>query len=318
MSRTKFALVLPWRENALFEARRIVLETLYFKVADLYFAIHAESSDLLKHLLPSYAPFHVAQQPAAPLALDVTLNDGAVDASAQGVELGQFDCGGTNHGIYRTEQGYKVVISTVEGHLASAMTTNADFSKCVVSIFGNESDRAFGMGNAMMIAFAFAAAYYNTILMHASVTMNNGYGYLFLGKSGTGKSTHSMLWRQHIEGSDLLNDDNPAVRVMENGETIVYGTPWSGKTPCYRNLQLPVGAFLRLEQHSENIISREKPLQAFASVLSSCSTMIWDKPSYKHITKTVEQVVSSVPAFYLKCRADEAAAQLSYNTIAHK
>ena len=189
------------------------MEKLCFKVADLCFSIEAPSASMIKKLLPSYAPFYVAEGESSNSMLYVVVNNGVVDANAEGEELGQFDCGGTNHGVYRLAEGYKVVISTVEGHLASAMKTNADFSECVISLFGDEDDQRFGLGNAMMIAFAFAAAYYNVVLMHASVTMNNGYGYLFLGKSGTGKSTHSKLWRQYIEGSDLLNDDNPAVRL---------------------------------------------------------------------------------------------------------
>ena len=292
------------------------MEKLCFKVADLCFSIEAPSASMIKKLLPSYAPFYVAEETVSNSMLHVIVNNGIVDANAEGEELGQFDCGGTNHGVYRLAEGYKVVISTVEGHLASAMKTNADFSECVISLFGDEDDQRFGLGNAMMIVFAFAAAYYNVVLMHASVTMNNGYGYLFLGKSGTGKSTHSKLWRQYIEGSDLLNDDNPAVRAFDDGRVIVYGTPWSGKTPCYRNLQMPVGAYVRLEQYPENVIRQETRLETFASVLSSCSTMVWDKPSYDHITNTVSQIASKVSAYYLRCRADQKAAQLSYRTIA--
>ena len=292
------------------------MEKLCFKVADLCFSIEAPSASMIKKLLPSYAPFYVAEETVSNSMLHVIVNNGIVDANAEGEELGQFDCGGTNHGVYRLAEGYKVVISMVEGHLASAMKTNADFSECVISLFGDEDDQRFGLGNAMMIAFAFAAAYYNVVLMHASVTMNNGYGYLFLGKSGTGKSTHSKLWRQYIEGSDLLNDDNPAVRAFDDGRVIVYGTPWSGKTPCYRNLQMPVGAYVRLEQYPENVIRQETRLETFASVLSSCSTMVWDKPSYDHITNTVSQIASKVSAYYLRCRADQKAAQLSYRTIA--
>ncbi|MBO6066250.1 MAG: transposase, partial [Lachnospiraceae bacterium] len=84
------------------------------------------------------------------------------------------------------------------------------------------------------------------LLMHASVTMHAGKGYLFLGKSGTGKSTHSQLWINNIEGCELLNDDNPVLRVEDDGSVRVYGSPWSGKTPCYRNLDVPVGAIVDL------------------------------------------------------------------------
>lgn len=128
--------------------------------------------------------------------------------------------------------------------------------------------------------------------MHASVTENKGFAYLFLGKSGTGKSTHSSLWLKYIANSELLNDDNPAVRCFPDGRIIVYGTPWSGKTPCYRNKSLPVGAFVRLQQHPQNEIQEEPKIKAFASILSSCSTMIWDK-NHTMLSWPIFQTLSS-------------------------
>ena len=51
----------------------------------------------------------------------------------------------------------------------------------------------FSVNNSLMLMYAFCSAPYKTLEMHASVIMNGGKGYLFLGKSGTGKSTHSSL-----------------------------------------------------------------------------------------------------------------------------
>lgn len=291
------------------------MKSLYFKVADLYFSVSAEDTEYLKTLLPSYAPFNVPSAEEE-LILRAELIENAIDTEPLGEEVGQFDCGGTNHAVYRKDDGYKFVISNLDDNPSVTMITNSDFTHCTFSVYGTEADKRFGIGNAMMIAFAFSAAYHQTLLMHSSVTINGGKGYLFLGKSGTGKSTHSMLWHKYIEGSDLLNDDNPAVRIDENGNAIVYGTPWSGKTPCYRQMNLPIGAFVRLEQYPENIIRRETVLEAFASIFSSCSSMLWDKPSYGLILKTVEEVVKKVPVYYLKCRADQEAATLSHQTIA--
>ena len=87
-------------------------------------------------------------------------------------------------------------------------------------------------------------------------------GFLFLGKSGTGKSTHCKLWLNNFEDADLLNDDNPALRILPDGKVYVYGTPWSGKTPCYRPLRRLAGGFLRLEQAPKNEISRLHPVHA--------------------------------------------------------
>lgn len=291
------------------------METLYFKVAEICFAVYATDASFIKSLLPSYAPFSVATPQTAKLTFTVKVCNQAVTTLPEGYEIGMFDCGGAIHGVFRTNGGYKIVIHTPQGRAACAMMCSADFSKCTTSLYGGHNDFRFGLGNAMMIAFAFSAAPQRVILIHASVPEQGGYGYLFLGKSGTGKSTHSKLWLKHIHGTELLNDDNPAIRVMPNGDIRVFGTPWSGKTPCYLNTSYPVGAIMRLEQSRKNVIKRESPIRAFASLLSACSVMIWDSPSYEAITQTVETVVNNIPTYYLQCLPDEAAAQLSFQTI---
>lgn len=290
------------------------MEKLHFKVAGIQFAILSHDNNFIKKLLPSYAPFHVEAEGDSNLVVEV--DNSKVDPEPLGCELGHFDCGGANHSIYRLHDGgYKILISTVDDHLASAMITSSDFKHCTVSLYGDLNDNSFGLRNAMMIAFSFSSAQMGVLLMHASVIMHQNKGYLFLGKSGTGKSTHTQLWLRWIEGSELLNDDNPAVRLMPNGEVLVFGTPWSGKTPCYKNKQCPVGGFVRLEQYGQNLIEQLTPLRAFGSILSSCSTMMWDKPSYTHITQTVDKVAQTVPAYHLRCLPNQEAAELSQRTI---
>ena len=207
-----------------------------------------------------------------------------------------------------------MIVSNFRKEPAAAFITNADFSLIKISLFGNKRNWVFGLNNAIMIAFAFSGAQKDLLLIHASVTMKDGKGYLFLGKSGTGKSTHSQLWLKHIPGTELLNDDNPAVR-LTNDEVIVYGTPWSGKTPCYKNKQVPIGAFVKLEQYPENIIRREPPLKAFATLLTSTSSMLWDKPLYEKICNTVSAIAMRAPLFHLRCKPDEEAARLSFTNV---
>lgn len=291
-------------------------QTLHFAVADLGFTIHYDGDANLKNLIPSYAPFHILN-PLDNEVFSIEVGEHLVSTSAEGEEVGQFDCGGINHGVYRLDQGgYLIHIGNVGGDIACAFRSNADFSKCRATVFGKESDQAFGLNNALMIAFAFSAAPRHLLLMHSSVPMINGKGVLCLGKSGTGKSTHSRLWLDNIAGTTLLNDDNPAVKfIPETNEVKVYGTPWSGKTPCYKNESAIIAGFLRLEQYPENIINREPGIKAFASILSSCSTMIWDKPSYNAICNTVARIAERVPVFYLKCLPNVAAAELSHSNI---
>ena len=155
----------------------------------------------------------------------------------------------------------------------------------------------------------------DAIAIHSSVIVSHNRAVLFLGESGTGKSTHTRLWRENIEGAKLLNDDSPIVRVVD-GKAVVFGSPWSGKTPCYKNLCFPIAGFCRLSQAPHNLIRRLHPLAAIGALLPSCP------PAFAHddylqdgICTTLGALLKQVGAYHLECLPDKAAAELSFNTI---
>ena len=191
-----------------------------------------------------------------------------------------------------------------------------EFTDNVLYIRRDSADRiaGFALSNALMLLYTFRTSPYDTLLVHASVISADGGGYMFLGKSGTGKSTHSRLWLENIDGASLLNDDNPVVRV-KGDEVFVYGTPWSGKTPCYRNAFLPLKAFVRLSQAPYDKMERLAVLNSYASLLPSCSCMRWDRNSTDNLHCTVEKVVSRVGGWHLECRPDAEAAFLCHKQI---
>ena len=174
--------------------------------------------------------------------------------------------------------------------------------------------REFGLNNALMLIFAFAGSLINVLLVHASTVKNNGRGYAFTAKSGTGKSTHTGLWIKYIEGSELMNDDNPIVRVI-NGKSYIYGSPWSGKTPCYRQIKAPLGAMTLIDRATRNSIERLGPIEAFVTLLPSCSSMKWDGEIYNAICDTVTKVIETTPIYVLHCLPDKEAAIICHEAI---
>ena len=232
-----------------------------------------------------------------------------------GKEIGQFDSGGNNNGVYIREDGsYEIRLSDYWKRQCCLLDASHDFSNVRIALNGDFYMRQFGINNALMMTMAFAAADKDTLLIHASVVRENGVGYPFLGVSGTGKSTHTSNWLKYIPGTDLMNDDNPIIRVVDGIPTI-FGSPWSGKTPCYRNVQAPIGAITQLKQAPFNKIRRETVIEAFASILPSCSIMKWDKRIYSGICDTVTKVIETVPAYLLENLPDEEAVRLSFSTI---
>ena len=267
-------------------------------------------------LIRSFEPFLLDEAPIGEEPLVTVTVDDSFSFKKHGDEIGQFDSGGNNHGVYQTEDGgYQFEVSNGAGELCSVMQSDADFSHCVVSLRAQEKRfRAFGFNNCLMMAYAFSSAGRQTVLLHASVIRKDGKGYLMTAPSGTGKSTHTWLWYKNIPGCDLMNDDNPIVRIVD-GRPVVYGTPWSGKTPCYRNIQAPVGAMVRIKQAPKNEIRRLNPVQSLAVLLPAASSMKWDKRIYHGICDTLTAIISSVGIFELSCLPDADAARLCYQTV---
>ena len=102
----------------------------------------------------------------------------------------------------------------------------------------------------------------DTLLLHGSAVALDGRGYLFTARSGTGKSTHTRLWRE-VFGSRavMINDDKPFVTLNEQGVTI-FGSPWSGKHGLDSNIAVPLAGICLLERGGEDCIRSISPEEA--------------------------------------------------------
>ena len=170
----------------------------------------------------------------------------------------------------------------------------------------------FSIDSGLMVMYALSTATKSTLLFHSSVVMEDGYAYMFLGKSGTGKSTHSRLWLETIKGVMLLNDDNPIVRTYPEGRVYVYGSPWSGKTHCYKNDYGTLGGIVMLGQAKYNKITMVDDVQAYQDIITSVSGTAWNGRIRNGQHQTAMKLLHYVPFYHLKCRPDHEAATICY------
>ena len=236
-----------------------------------------------------------------------------------------------------------VYLATPDGRECCRLHISKDYREARAWIGGTPGERRYALDTALMLLYTFASSQRDTLMAHASAveylpTSNidsdaedetdskytdmervlvEGRGYLFLGKSGTGKSTHSQLWLDNISGTTLLNDDNPILRII-NGRVYVYGSPWSGKTWCYRNRRVPVGGIVRLHQATHNEIIPLRGLKAYAALLPSCSCMKWNHDMAEGIHSTISKVIESVSLYRLDCLPNKEAALLCFETLTKK
>lgn len=200
------------------------------------------------------------------------------------------------------------------GEILAQLHCDRNFRHAKAWLSGDDALQERCVDAFLMQLFALAALPTKVLLFHASTVAYGGKAYLFLGKSGTGKSTHSRLWLEHIAGTLLVNDDCPAVGIRD-GAVLVYGTPWSGKTPCYKNVVFPVGAFVKLSQEEQNHIKREGMARALA-ILLSASSGVGREFGYERMRQDmVAAMLAAVPVYRLGCRPDVAAAELCYETL---
>lgn len=170
------------------------------------------------------------------------------------------------------------------------------------------------LDNMLMLAYTFAISGSQALLIHSSVVVVENKAYMFLGKSGTGKSTHAGLWLKNIEGAVHLNDDNPVLK-FKDGKAYACGTAWSGKGRIYKNEMYEVGGIVRLAQAPYNRMERRSGAKAFALVYTSCSKLPWSEQCMASVCSTLGKIVAVAPVYYLECLPDDAAALLSYNTM---
>ena len=284
----------------------------FFTVADHKFAITTLQGDVLS-ILPNLAPFECEE--SDDILFEIT-SDNNIQPSWRGEKVGTFPCPSAKFEVYRQDSGaYQILTINEYGHPCAFMQSDAECRHFTITTRGNESDVTFGFNNTLMVIFTMCTAKYHTLLMHSATIENSGKGYMFLGASGQGKSTHSNKWVEYIKGSTLINDDNPVIRIAPDGTPIVYGSPWSGKRPIYKNVHYPIGGIAAIEQDKENKMRQERIPTAFGIILSSCSTLKFDKKIHMEICNTITKVLERTPVHTLFCRPDKEAAEVSSKTF---
>lgn len=286
-----------------------MIETTHYIVAGHLFTVKADET--VSARMTNYEPFRTDKADITDALFSLTVIQGT---PVSYVEEWQQDEEGQDTICGHTEDGNPVFEFRFAGKTSGWLVCAPGYRSATLHLSGFQTKAA--LDNSLMILFAMASACSGTVLFHAAVVGLDGHGYMFLGKSGTGKSTHARLWLQNIPGTELMNDDNPAVRVNPDGTAVVYGTPWSGKTPCYRNVSAQLGGIVLLRQAPHNKIVRLKGIGAYAAVVPSISGKRWDSRIADGLHETENALASYIPVWHLDCLPDADAARLCKETIA--
>lgn len=170
---------------------------------------------------------------------------------------------------------------------------------------------------AIQRAFAEFLFDFDTLLFHGSSIAIDGEGYLFTAHSGTGKSTHTRLWREVFgDRAVMVNDDKPFLQ-LTGDDIILHGSPWSGKHGLDSNVAVPLKGLCILERGKENRIWRVSEDEAFPMLLKQSYRPLDDRKSarFQELTGTLSR---QVPLWKMACSKDRDAAEVAFSAMYQK
>lgn len=187
----------------------LAMKELYYEVGGHVFSLQMGEQESVVCGLRNYEPFAVS--PREDIVFSLRIADSPLPDEGVTEEMRQQD-EGQEIVVGHQATGEPRFEFWLNQRRAAVLVASTDYRQGEVYL---EEDRKFGINNALMVMYSLATACKKTALFHSSVVSYQNGGYMFLGVSGTGKSTHSSLWLKYIEGTELVNDDNPVVRILD-------------------------------------------------------------------------------------------------------
>lgn len=154
----------------------------------------------------------------------------------------------------------------------------------------------------------------NVLMMHGSTVAVDGQAYLFTAACGTGKSTHTRLWRESFgDRAVMVNDDKPFLQITPSG-VLAYGSPWSGKHGLASNVCVPLKGICVLYRGKENTIRRIEPDSCLDMLRHQVHTPSDDSLSAETFS-LVNELAETVPLWEMYCNKEQEAAIVSYSAM---
>lgn len=168
-----------------------------------------------------------------------------------------------------------------------------------------EHSKSYLEGQLLFKQLAEKILAYDTFFFHSAAVCHENEGYLFTGKSGSGKSTHAALWTKLFPDDFIINGDKPLIKMKKDG-FYVYGTPWCGKENMQKNTSAKLRAVFFIEQTEENRAEKMSAKEVLAEIFNQ--TVYVKNPTLNEaLFKMLDRFITELPFFRLKCRIDDGA-----------
>lgn len=285
----------------------------HFVIADRQIDVeYSEGATIMPQVLGKYTPFEVST--ALPDSILKVVLIEHISLLEKMTLLEEMDEEGCTIHLYQTLGG-TYFLKLRSGTAEVLGVCSSSWHELDIQVIQGDCFAIPLIDRLVMIAFSMAIQPLGYLKVHASVIEFKRQALVFMGVSGTGKSTHSRLWLEYISGCSLLNDDEPIIRLMPDSTIRVYGCPWSGSTPCYRNVYAEVKAFVLLRQAPSNELKRLSGQKAFEALFSSCAVISCFPHSQRQVFNTACSILEHLPVYQLDNLPNRDAVTLSHSLL---
>ncbi len=281
------------------------------RIADLNIELLGAEYGYIKERVKAYlADFKIADLTFNCL---VTKEDILIPSSESTERIGKWNWIVNDDGsvtIFNFNTAYKKVSCLVNWNPDFKWADICVYDSCPLTGYSTENK----LFNILGIVLWYNIIKFNGVVFHSSAISYKGDAILFSAPSGTGKSTHTALWKDaYPEDVIAINDDTPIIRIMQDG-IFAYGTPWSGKSAINTPLKVPLKAIVCLKQGIDNVAVRMKGKEAFFRLFNETG-----KPAEKNLLNTMVDIITDISAnvsiYELSCNISKDAVEVIKNKI---
>lgn len=154
---------------------------------------------------------------------------------------------------------------------------------------------------------------FNGIFVHSSVVKMDDKGFMFLGRSGAGKSTHSIGWLKTFKDAEVINGDKPILRFFDDG-IYAYGSPWCGIEGLHKNTKVKLHSAAFVEKAKENKIYSVGDKEVFSKMLNQTVVPKTPKRRIKHF-ELLDRLIKELPFYVLECDVSKEAVLTAYEKM---
>ncbi|MCR4960889.1 MAG: hypothetical protein K6A74_05500 [Lachnospiraceae bacterium] len=160
---------------------------------------------------------------------------------------------------------------------------------------------------ALRTPFLLKALNSGMLMLHSASLLYKGKVYCFSAPAGTGKTTHTSIWKRLFDCTDVNGDLN----LLVPGETsvMVLGTPWCGTSRLYTTETLPLGGIIFLKRSGTDHAEKISFQDSFLKIVARTASPNWNTDLAVKITDLAETIAGKVDCYTLECTMNDSAAE---------